>query len=101
MRALIKQICQGVTRDILECSNGLEVIALYEAATPDWVLMDILMPGLDGLKATARIRKAFPDARIIVVTEFDTLEYRLAASRAGALHFICKDNLRELPQLIN
>ena len=37
MRSLIKQICQGVTQDILECSNGLEAIALYEAARPDWV----------------------------------------------------------------
>ncbi len=100
MRALIKQICQGVTQGFLECDNGLDAIALYEAARPDWVLMDIVMPELDGLKATARLKEVFPEARVIVLTQFDTAEYRAAACRAGARHFLCKDRLRQLPELM-
>lgn len=100
MRSLIRQFCQGVAQEVLECRNGLEAIALYEAARPDWVLMDIVMPELDGLKATARLRETFPEARIIIVTDNDTREYRVAARRAGALHFVCKDNLRELRGLM-
>ena len=100
MRSLIRKICQSVSQDIFECADGIEAIACFQKIKPDWVLMDILMPCMDGLKAAEQIKVAFPQAQIIIVTEFDSKEYRMAARRAGAVHFLGKDNLTQLPNLL-
>ena len=85
---------------VLECADGREVLALYAAERPDWVLMDIQMPGLDGLTATRRLKEKFPVARIIIVTNHAGEELRVAAREAGADGFVHKENLEELPAMI-
>ena len=85
---------------VLECADGLEVLALYTAERPDWVLMDIQMPGLDGLTATRRLKERFPEARIIMVTNHAGEELRAAAREAGADGFVHKEHLEELPAMI-
>lgn len=85
---------------VLECADGREVLALYAAERPDWVLMDIQMPGLDGLTATRRLKETFPVARIIIVTNHAGEEIRAAAREAGADGFVHKENLEELPAMI-
>ena len=76
-----------------EAADGREAIALVKRRRPDVVLMDIRMPGMDGLEAT-RILTG-PDARhpvkVIVITTFDLDEYVFAALRAGAAGFLLKD----------
>ena len=85
---------------VTECADGREVLALYAAERPDWVLMDIQMPGLDGLTATRRLKERFPVARIIIVTNHAGEEFRTAAREAGADGFIHKEHLEELPVMI-
>ena len=85
---------------VLECADGLEVQALYAAERPDWVLMDIQMPGLDGLTATRRLKERFPEARIIIVTNHAGEEFRAAARDAGADGFVHKEHLEGLPAMI-
>jgi DNA-binding NarL/FixJ family response regulator len=76
-----------------EAGDGEEAVTIAAREQPDVVLMDIRMPGMDGIEATRRITAA-PDAagtRILVLTTFDLDEYVFAALRAGASGFLLKD----------
>ena len=74
-----------------EAADGAEAVALVEARRPDVVLMDVRMPGVDGIEATRRIVAGGSPARIIVLTTHDVDEYVFAALRAGASGFMLKD----------
>ena len=74
-----------------EAENGLEAIELTDRLAPDVVLMDVRMPGLDGVQATERIVASGSDSRIIILTTFDLDEYAYGALRAGASGFLLKD----------
>ncbi|APB01429.1 response regulator [Nocardia seriolae] len=77
-----------------EATDGLEAVAQAETLAPDVVVMDIRMPRLDGVEATARIC-ARTAAKVLVLTMFDVDEYVYAALRAGASGFLLKDARRE------
>jgi DNA-binding NarL/FixJ family response regulator len=72
-------------------ADGAEAIAVAHREDPDVVLMDIRMPGMDGLTATARLTAAGPRPRVLVLTTFDLDEYVYQALRAGASGFLLKD----------
>ena len=74
-----------------EAGTGREAIDAAAELRPDVMLMDIRMPELDGVQATAAIMAADPDARIILVTTFDVDDYLQSAHRAGARGFLLKD----------
>ena len=77
-----------------EAGTGAEAVDLTRSLRPDVVVMDIRMPGLDGIEATRRIMaSADPEspARVVVLTTFDDDEYVYAALRAGASGFLVKD----------
>ena len=74
-----------------EASHGAEAVQMARSLNPDVVLMDIRMPGMDGLEATRQIVSAQPDVRIVVLTTFDHDEYVYDALRAGASGFLLKD----------
>jgi DNA-binding NarL/FixJ family response regulator len=74
-----------------EAENGREAIELARVATIDVVLMDVRMPELDGIEATARILADKPDTRVLILTTFDLDEYVARALRAGASGFLLKD----------
>jgi len=77
---------------VAEAGNGHEAIAAASEHQPDVVLMDIRMPELDGLEATARILREGGDAtRVIILTTFDPDEYVFKALHAGASGFVLKD----------
>ena len=78
-----------------EASDGAEAIAATERLRPDVVLMDVRMPGVDGITATARIARDHPEVRVLVLTTFDLDEYAFGALRAGAGGFLLKDAGRE------
>src|SRR3954471_11249325 len=74
-----------------EASDGAEAVALAERLRPDVILMDVRMPGMDGVEATRALVGAGCEARIIILTTFDLDEYAHAALRAGASGFLLKD----------
>ena len=74
-----------------DAENGDEAVAVVEALAPDVVLMDVRMPGVDGIDATRRIVTGGSPARIVILTTYDLDEYVFAALRAGASGFMLKD----------
>jgi DNA-binding NarL/FixJ family response regulator len=80
---------EGITV-VGEAADGAEAVALARRLGPDVVLMDIRMPGLDGLAATREIAASSP-VRVIILTTFDLDEYVYGALRAGASGFLVKD----------
>jgi two-component system response regulator NreC len=73
-----------------EATNGREALEMVRKLAPDVVLMDIAMPLMDGLEATRRIHKEFPQAKVIVLTQYEDREYVLPVIEAGASGFISK-----------
>ncbi|WP_043662459.1 response regulator [Streptomyces xylophagus] len=78
-----------------EATHGVEAVRLAAELRPDVVLMDVRMPGMDGIEATRRIVQSGGRSRVLVLTTFDLDEYAYAALRAGASGFLLKDALPE------
>jgi two-component system, NarL family, response regulator LiaR len=74
-----------------EASDGAEAAELAQQLLPDVVLMDLVMPGLDGVEATRRIREISPSTKVIVLTSFDEDEKVFPAVKAGAAGYLLKD----------
>jgi len=77
-----------------EAASGREAVELYRAHRPDVMLMDLRMPGMDGLSATRAILAEFPAARIVVLTTYDGDADIHRALEAGARGYLLKDMLR-------
>jgi two-component system response regulator NreC len=73
-----------------EAATGQEAIEKARDLTPDVIIMDIAMPGMDGLEATRRILKANPREKILVLTQHDDKEYILSAIKAGSSGYVPK-----------
>ncbi len=76
-----------------EASEGNEAIEKTQELMPDVVVMDIAMPGMDGLEATRRIKKKNPKVKILVLTQHDNREYILSAIKAGTAGYVPKKAL--------
>ncbi|MBN6039229.1 response regulator transcription factor [Amycolatopsis sp. 195334CR] len=74
-----------------EATDGATAVELAGRLRPDLVLMDVRMPGMDGIAATARICAALPETRVLIITTFDLDEYAYSGLRAGASGFLVKD----------
>jgi DNA-binding NarL/FixJ family response regulator len=86
---------------VAEASNGEEAIEKFRVHRPDVVLMDLQMPGLNGIEATIRILSEFPDAHIIVLTTYSGDAQVLRALRAGARAYLLKGHDRELIETVH
>src|SRR5271167_976090 len=86
---------------VAEASNGQEAIEKFRIHRPDVTLMDLQMPGLNGIEAMNRILSEFPDARIIVLTTYSGDAQVLRALRAGARAYLLKGHDRELIETIH
>jgi NarL family two-component system response regulator LiaR len=75
----------GVARD------GAEALELVAQTTPDLVLMDLKMPGMNGIQATRQIRNHYPSVRVLVLTTYDADEWVFDAIRSGAAGYLLKD----------
>jgi two-component system NarL family response regulator len=76
---------------VAEAANGQDAIEAYRIQKPDVVLMDLRMPGIEGVEAVRRIREMDPQARVIVLTTYDADEDIARALQAGAKAYILKD----------
>ncbi|KOG26151.1 response regulator [Streptomyces viridochromogenes] len=77
-----------------EAATGAEALRQTAALAPDVVLMDLQMPGMDGTTATAAIRAAHPEVRVLILTTYDTDADITAAVDAGAVGYLLKDTGR-------
>ncbi|KQX66166.1 LuxR family transcriptional regulator [Angustibacter sp. Root456] len=78
-----------------EAADGTEALALVAATTPDVLLLDVQMPGLDGLEALTRLTASASVTKVLMLTTFDLDEYVYRAMRAGASGFLLKDMAAE------
>jgi DNA-binding NarL/FixJ family response regulator len=100
IRSLIASI-PGV-EVVAEAGDGHELLALVARLRPRIVLMDIAMPGLNGLEATARLARSHPETAVIILSMHAAEEYALQALRAGASGYVLKDaDLNELELALN
>jgi DNA-binding NarL/FixJ family response regulator len=89
-RALLNEI-KGI-KVIAETGDGLEALRLIKTKRPDIVLMDIAMPGMNGLEVTEKVTKAFPEVKVIILSMHKNEEYVLQALRSGAKGYLLKDS---------
>jgi CheY-like chemotaxis protein len=100
MRTLIRRVLTGAAHDVITCGDGREAVRLWARVRPDLTLMDLEMPGLDGLAATRAIREMDPSARVMILTAHDSPALRLAARAAGAAGYALKSGLHLLTELV-
>ena len=101
MRQMIGSVVAEPSDTVYECSDGAQAHACYVEHKPDWVLMDLMMPEVDGLTATREIKASHPAARIIIVTNHDSVAMREEAAGAGAMAYVAKENLLELRDILS
>jgi CheY-like chemotaxis protein len=100
MRSMLRSIVAELAGETHECSDGSTALAAYAEHLPDWVLMDVKMKDVDGITATRQIRSSFPQAKIMIVSDHDDLELRLAAHQAGASEYVAKESLYDLCRIL-
>jgi CheY-like chemotaxis protein len=100
MRKLIRQAVGHLADQVYECGDGADAVEAYASHRPDLVLMDMRMPRMDGLAATRQIKRLYPEARIVIVTDYDDDDLRSAAKNAGACGYALKQDLTKLELLI-
>ena len=88
IRALVEKLPE--VKVVAEAKDGREAVRLAKEHKPDLVLMDIAMPGLNGLEATARILKETPSTRVIILSMYANEEYVREAVKAGASGYLVK-----------
>jgi DNA-binding NarL/FixJ family response regulator len=93
VRAGIRKLLESIpaVEVVGEADDGRKVLALVEQLKPDVVLMDLSMPGLTGLEATARLKKSWPKIRVMVLSMHQNEEYVRQAWRSGAVAYLLKD----------
>ena len=100
MRRMIKSLISDLVGEIFECSDGNGALAAYQKHRPDLVLMDVKMGETDGLTATRQIKQLFPEARIVMVSQWEDQQLRENARLAGAEAYVGKSDLQPLRRIL-
>jgi two-component system, NarL family, response regulator LiaR len=82
---------QSDMRLLAEAGDGMTAVEAVIAHAPDVLLLDLVMPGIDGVEATRKVKEASPRTQIVILTSFDDDRYALPAIKAGALSYLLKD----------
>jgi CheY-like chemotaxis protein len=100
-RATVRQMFDGLNAVVIEAGSGEEALQLFGSEHPDWVIMDLRMPGMGGIKATEAIHHLDASARVIVISQFTEPEWGEQARQAGAVGFVSKEHLAQLVSIID
>jgi CheY-like chemotaxis protein len=87
--------------EIFEAANGEEAFQKIKAVPPDAILMDLRLPGENGLELTKKIKALYPEIIVVILTNYDLPEYREAAQQSGANHFLSKDSFLKMMDSIS
>ena len=101
IRRMVKSLIGDMFELIIERGDGAEALPAYTKHGPDWVLMDINLPKVDGISATRQIIAAYPQARIMIVTNYDDAYLREAARSAGACEYVLKQDLIDIRRILS
>jgi len=101
VRRMIRSLLEEIDADLAECSDGGAAIEAYDNLLPEWLLMDINMLPVDGLTALRAIRAKHPEARIIIISQYQDARTRETALAMGAYAFVGKEDLMSLRELIS
>jgi two-component system response regulator DegU len=100
VRRMIRRFISDLAAEIREADDGANALDAYAAFRPDWVLMDIEMKHTNGIAATARIRAVYPQAKVVILTNYNDDQLRARATEAGACAYVLKENLFDLRELL-
>jgi len=101
MCRLIRSLIEGLPLSVSECHDSSQALALCAAVQPDWVLLDLNLAGTDAFTTTRQISSAYPEARVVVLTEDNNPRLREAAQQAGAWCYLLKENLFDVRRLLH
>jgi len=101
MRRAIRSLLCDLADETFEAYDGEGALEACRACRPDWVLMDVRMAGLDGIRATRLLKSAMPETNVLVMTSYDDPGVREAAAAAGACGFVLKDDLLTLRAVLS
>jgi CheY-like chemotaxis protein len=100
IRRMICLLVEGLVDIICETEDVAKLAELYGKSRFDSIVIDLRLKKQSGLKATKQIKERFPDAKIILITEYDDEALRQAASEVGASHCILKERLLDIVELL-
>jgi two-component system chemotaxis response regulator CheY len=100
VRRMISTFIADLVDEVIECADGIDVLSAYSSHRPDFVLMDLKMKLVDGLTATKQIKREFPEARIVMVSQCEEQRLRAAAALAGAEAYVGKADLDPLRKIL-
>ncbi len=96
VRKMVQTILAASQNTFIECANGNEAVEKYARYRPDWLIMDIEMDFLDGIAASRKIIRSFPEANILILTQYNDSHLKKAALEAGAKAYLLKDDMTQL-----
>jgi len=101
IRKIMMNIYSPHFEQVIECNDGHDAVIAFHQNNPDWVVMDIKMKEMDGIKATEKIISIHPEAKVIIVSQYNDQTTIEAAKNAGAVEFVSKENLYKVIEVIN
>jgi len=100
MRAMIRHVVRGLCDEVFECQSGEEAMVVYDHWKPDLMLMEMQLPGMDGIDTMQSIMRSDPAAHVVFVTDVDAGTCRQGALNSGAMAVFSKENLIGLQKYI-
>ncbi len=100
-REMIRKFLSLPGIDFCECASGDEALRCARDFKPDWITLDVNMPGLNGFQSAKALREQNPSAHVVIVTGYNEPQFRKLSSSIGAVGLICKENLMTLHMMLS